>query len=99
MLLRDAHNLRHLGFRDFEIVHPADAFALGVYLQHDLRRARALHAEDRLEDIHNELHRRKVVIDQYDPEKRRLLEFRSRLLNRQIVIVMMLFLGSLFTHR
>ena len=55
----------HFGFRYFVCEHAADAFALGMYLQHYARRRRAVHAEELLEHVDDELHRGVIVVEQH----------------------------------
>src|SRR5690606_21299378 len=57
-------------------VHAAHSFAPSVNLQHNARGRRAIHAEDAFQHIHDELHRRVVVVQQDHLIKRRSLEFR-----------------------
>src|SRR3954451_17563297 len=67
-------DLSHFRLGDLVCVHAADAFASGMNLQHHTRRARTIHGKDAFQNIHDELHRSVIVVQQYDLVQRWLLE-------------------------
>jgi len=99
MLFGDAHYLRHFGFCNFEVEDPADALALRVDFQHNLGRAGTFHAENCLQYIDNELHGREVIIYQDHPVQWRLLEFRARFFDSEILAVVSIIVSRIVTHR
>ena len=98
MLLCNTHDLRDFRLGNLEIVHAADAFPPGVYLEHYLRSPRPFHAEDRLENIDDKLHWRVIVVEQNHPIQRRLLDLRPRFLDSEIEVCMVLGLVASLAH-
>jgi len=58
------NHLRHFCFRHFVGEYPADTHTVAVDLQHDLHGLVAAFVEESLEDMHDEFHRRVVVVEQ-----------------------------------
>src|SRR6187397_1629840 len=58
-------NQGNFGFRYFICEHTTDAFALGMYLEHDACRSHTVHTEELLQDIDDELHGRVIVVEQH----------------------------------
>ena len=83
----EVHDLRHLRLRHFESIDPADADALLVDMQHDAGRLLASLAEEPLEHVHDEFHRRVVVVEQQHLVQRRLLGLRLRAGNDPCLIL------------
>ncbi len=98
MLLGNSHYLGNFRFRYLEVVHTANAFALGVDLEHNLRGACSFHSEHGLQNIYDKLHGGIVVIYQYDTVQRRLLQLRPRFFDCQVVIRVMLAIFLVFAH-
>src|SRR4051812_25588085 len=73
VLPREADDLAGLGLGHVVGEHPGDAEALGVDVQHDLRRGRLVVMEELHEDEHDEFLRRVVVVVQEHLVKTRLL--------------------------
>lgn len=99
MLLGDTHHLCHLRLGYFEIVNAAYTLALRMYLQHDLGGTRAFHSENRLQNVHDEFHRRVVIVDEHHAVKGWLLELWTSLLDGKLVAVNTFLIGSLLTHQ
>ena len=93
MVTRIRGNKGHFGFRYFICEHTADAFALGMYLEHDARRSRSVHTEELLQDIDDELHGRVIVVEENHLVKRRTLGLRPCLLDDQTMPLLCMFLG------
>ena len=72
------NDLRHLCFRNFVGEHPTNAHTMAVDMQHDLDGGFAAFAEERLEDVNDEFHRRVVVVQQKDFVEAGFLGFRTR---------------------
>ena len=62
LLIRKTHYLRDFGLSDFMTENAADTLPFSMHLEHYLRCPRPFHRENRLQDVHNELHRREIVI-------------------------------------
>ena len=62
MLARKIHHLRHLGLGDLVGENPALTDAMLVNMQHDLGSGFDILAEEALDDVNDELHRRVVVV-------------------------------------
>ena len=62
VLPREIVHLADFAFGDVFRVHPANPHPPGVDMEHDLSRLIFIHAEEYLEDLHDEFHRRKVII-------------------------------------
>ena len=58
VLLSQANDLSDLRLGDLERVNTADTFSFRVYLEHDTRCRRAIHAKNALQDLHDELNGR-----------------------------------------
>ena len=78
MLAGIVYDLRHFGFRDLVGVDPADTDTPAMYVQHDLRRLFSALAEELLQDVNDELHRRVIVVQHQYLVKRGALGFRAR---------------------
>lgn len=78
---RTVHDLRHFGLCDLERIDANDRDTLCMDGHHDVLCARAVHVEESLQHINDELHRRVVVIQHQDFVKRRSLGFRFALLH------------------
>src|SRR5215470_10249727 len=70
---REIDHLRYLGLRHLVGVDAANPNAAAVDMQHDLGRILAILVEETFEHMHDELHRRVVVIEQEDLVHRGLL--------------------------
>lgn len=92
------HDLRNLGFGNLVAEDATDALALGMDLEHNLRGPRALHPEDRLKDINDELHRREVIIDQNHAVERGSLDLRASFFDSQVIAALLLVFFVLVTH-
>ena len=79
MAAREIHHLRHLGFGDLMAKDPDNGHALLVHHQHDLESLCMGHAKEPLENMHDEFHRRIVVVQQQYLVERRSLRPRPRL--------------------
>ena len=64
MLAREFHHLRHLGLGDLVGVDAAIADTVVMHMQHDAGRLLLRLAEEPLQHVHDELHRRVVVVEQ-----------------------------------
>ena len=73
MLARKVHHLSHFRFGDFDRVHPADADAIVMDVQHDAGGLLTRLVEEVLQDEDHELHRGIVIVKQQDPVQGRLL--------------------------
>ena len=63
----------YFGFRYLICEHTTDTFALGMHLQHDARRSRAVHPKELFQDIDDELHGGVIVVEQHHLISGRLL--------------------------
>ena len=63
MFAREVHNLRHFGLRHLICIDAALADAMVVDMQHNSGRGFVIFAEEALEHVHDELHRRVVVVE------------------------------------
>ena len=68
------HDLGDFGFRHLERIDAAQADAGLVDLQHDFHRVFGRFIEERFKDLHNEIHRRVVVVEEQHLVKRRSLQ-------------------------
>ena len=66
-----SHNLFRLGGRDIARLDAADGSAFRMHLEHDLRRPLAVHGKEFLQDVYDEIHGRKVIIEQQHGIQRR----------------------------
>ena len=67
MAARQFDHLRHLGFRDFKSVNAADSNSVAVNMQHNLDRFLVGFPEETLQNMHDELHRRVIIVKDEDP--------------------------------
>src|SRR6185503_15637985 len=65
----------HLRFRDLVRIHAAEPLALGMNRHHDAISLGGRLVEDGFEDLHDEVHRRVVVVQKQHLEQLRLLGF------------------------
>jgi hypothetical protein len=79
MLPGEVHNLRHFGFSNLVGENAAFADPMLVHVHHDALRTLVVLMEETLEHVHDEFHRRVVVIEQKDAIEVRPLSLRSRL--------------------
>ena len=79
MTARQLDHLRDFGLRHLERINAADAHAVAVDMQHDLNRLFARLGEEALQHVHDEFHRRVVVVEQQNLVERRLLGLGARL--------------------
>ena len=79
MAAGEFNDLGYLGFRHLEGEQAADPHAMAVDMQHHLDRILAALAEDLLQDMNDELHRRVVVVEQKHPVETELLGLGTRL--------------------
>jgi len=75
----EIHDLDDLGLGHLEGEHADHRHALLVHRQHQLEGLRMAHAEEPLEHVHDELHRRVVVVEQQHLVERRALRLGARL--------------------
>lgn len=94
MLTSETQHLGDFGLGNFVGEHATYAFALGMHFQHDPSGRRAVHSENALKHIHDELHRGVVVIQQDHLVEGRLLEARRLLFNHKLPLMSC----ALFTH-
>ena len=73
------HHLAHFGFSDFMAEHTNHGHTLFVNGQHDFERLRMRHAEKTLQHMHDELHRRVIIIQQQNLVEWRALGLWARL--------------------
>src|ERR1700761_3523460 len=78
MPARKFNDLRHFCFSDLECEHAANTHAMTMDMEHHLYRVLAAFGEEFLQDVHNEFHRRVVIIEQQNLVERRFLGFRAR---------------------
>src|SRR5712691_11178285 len=64
LLAREVHHLRHLGFCDFIRIDTAFADPVLVHMKHDPCGVFAVFVEEPLQDLHDEFHRRVIVVQQ-----------------------------------
>ncbi len=65
------HDLRHFGFSDLKAEHADHGQPLFVHRQHQFKRLSVVHPEKSLKHMHDEFHRRVVIIQQHDLVQRR----------------------------
>jgi len=78
MPARKFNDLRHFRFSHLECEHAAYTHAMAMDMEHHLYRILAAFGEKFLQDVHNELHRRVIVVEQEHLVERRFLGFRAR---------------------
>jgi hypothetical protein len=94
MLTREGHHLSDLGLGNLVGEHATHALTFGMHFEHDPSCSRAVHGEDALEHIYDELHRREIVVQEDDLIERRLFEARCVLINHKFSLMSC----ALFTH-
>ena len=85
MFARKVHDLRDLGFRDLVRIDAAFADPVIVNMQHNSCGGFVVLSEEALQNMHDEFHRRVVVVDQHHLVQGWFLEARCRLLDHQAV--------------
>lgn len=95
VLSRKIINLANFGFSDIPGVNATNPNPPCVDVKHHLSRLVFIHSEKSLQDVDDELHRGKVIIQQEDLKKRRTLELRFCLLYSQVIVWLV---GVLFRH-
>jgi len=63
MFARKVHDLRHLGFRYLVRIDAAFSDPMVMYMQHNSCGSFMIFAEEPLQHMHNELHRRVIIIE------------------------------------
>ena len=63
MFARKVHHLRHLGLRDFVSIDATFADPVVMHMQHNSCGGFVILAEESLQHVHDEFHRRVVVIE------------------------------------
>ena len=96
MAPREIRDLGHLGLGDVARIDPADANAAGMDMQHNLGSFFPIQMEEGLEDLDDELHGGKVVVEQQHLKTGWRLEFRSGFLDRYPLIALPIHIRS--TH-
>lgn len=86
MLSRKIIDQSYLGFGDITRKNTADANTLGVDMQHDLGGSFLIHPEKNLQDVHHELHRGEIIIQQEDLVQRRPLQSGLGFLDSKVVV-------------
>src|SRR6478672_4589359 len=76
MFAGEVHDLRHLGLRHLVGIDPAFADAVVMHVQHNARRRLVILAEETFQHVHDELHRRVVVVEDQHPVHARPLGLR-----------------------
>lgn len=79
MFARKVHDLRDLGFRDFVRIDPAFADPVMMNMQHYSCGGFVVLSEEALQNMHDKLHRRVVVVENEDPVHVRPFGLRLRL--------------------
>src|SRR3954464_9544160 len=72
-------HLRHFRLSHFKSVNAADAYPVPVDMEHDLNRLLARFGEETLQHMHDEFHRRVIVVEDKDLVQRGLLGLRTGL--------------------
>jgi len=78
MPARKFNDLRHFRLSHLECEHAAYTHAMTMDMEHHLFGVLAAFGEEFLQDMHNELHRRVVVVEQKHLVERRFFGFRAR---------------------
>ena len=76
MFARKVHHLRHFCFGHLVGEDPALADTVMVYMQHDSRRGFTVLVEETLQHMHDELHRRVIIVQNEHAIEARLLGLR-----------------------
>ena len=63
MFAGKVHDLRHFGLRHFICIDPAFADSLMMHMQHNSRRGFVILAEETFQHVHDEFHRRVIVVE------------------------------------
>ena len=79
MFAGKVHDLRHFRFGDLVGEHTALADPVVVHMQHNASRGFAVLAKKPFQHMHDELHRRVVVVEQENAIETRTLRLRLRL--------------------
>mgnify|MGYP003383504245 CR=1 FL=1 len=90
------HDLGHLGLGDVARKEPADANAAGMDMQHDLGSFFPIQMEEGLQNLDDEFHGGKVVVEQEYLVTGRWLELRSGFLDRHPLLAIPIHIRS--TH-
>src|SRR5579859_3970655 len=83
MLPRVCNHLSHFGLGNLVGEYAAHPLTLGMDLQHNAGCLGAIHGEEALQDVDDELHGGIVVVDQHNLIERRALELGRRFLDDQ----------------
>src|ERR1700684_3600503 len=83
MLPRICNHLSHFGLGNLVREYAAHSLTLGMDLQHNPGCFGAIHRKEALQDIHDELHRGIIVVDQHNLIERRSLELGRRFVDDQ----------------
>src|SRR5262245_54720116 len=67
MFARKVHHLRHLGLCHLISIDAAFAYSMVMYMQHNSCGGFVILAEEPLKDVHDNLHRRVIVVENQDP--------------------------------
>ena len=78
MPARKFNDLRHFGFSHLKCEDAANTHAMAMDVKHHLYRVLPALGEEFLQDMHNELHGRVVIVKQKHLVERRFLCFRTR---------------------
>ena len=78
MSARKFNDLRHFRLSHLKCEHAAYTHAMTMDMEHHLYRVLAVFGEEFLKYMHNEFHRRVVVVEQKNLVERRFLGFRAR---------------------
>ena len=76
MFARKVHHLSHFGFGDFISIDAAFADAVVMHMQHNPCGSFVVTAEETFQDVHDELHRSVVVVEDEHAVHARLLGLR-----------------------
>ena len=99
MFARKVHNLRHFCFSNLIGKYAALADTMVVNVQHDLRGVFARLLKKPLQDVHHELHRRVVVVQDKNPVLTRPFNLRFGFGDRtgsstRIVVIVPIVIGT-----
>jgi len=78
MPARKFNDLRHFRLSHLKCEHATNTHAMTMDMEHHLYRVLAVFGEEFLQYMHNELHRRVVVVEQKNLVEGRFLGFRAR---------------------
>src|SRR6056297_887846 len=85
--------------RDIVRENPADAPSAGMDLEHHAGRPGPIEAEELLQNLDDELHRREVVIQHDHAEQWRPLDLRSRILEGHALVLFLVRIGHTRSYR